>query len=72
MQKKKKEVQIKSLNKRFAVSKNKRQSSKLKTRHGKLAGCLGEILKNKKRMKKRFEDYVKNSGYVPPKSKKQR
>ena len=69
IQRRKKKLELKNLSKKLTKTKNKKAVLNLKRKHQELLNSIREVHKHKKTMKKRFEDYVKNSGYVPPKFK---
>ena len=72
IQRRKKNIELKKLSGYITRSKNKRSISNLKRKHKDLVDSIRETQKHKKNMKKRFEHYLKNSGYVPPKFKNRR
>ena len=66
IQKKKKELKIKELKEKLVKTRSKKKIPNLKRKHKELTNSLKEVYKHKKDMKRKFDDYVKNSGYVPP------
>ena len=66
----KNELRIKGINTKLKSIKDKKRLTKLKAEKKWLMADLKGIVDLKKNMKKRFDNYVKNSGYVPPKLKR--
>ena len=65
--KRKNELRIKEIKEKLKNIKDAKKIAKLKAEKKELMTALKGIINHKKSMKKRFADYVKNSGYVPPK-----
>ena len=72
VQKRKKNIEAEKLRKKLAKAKNKKSILNLKKKHKELHSSIRELNEHKKTMKKRFDDYVRVSGYTPPKFKKRR
>ena len=72
IEKRKKLAALENITNRIKKSKNKKTISKLKSEGKILLESVKKSREQKNIMKKRFSEYVKNSGYVPPKFKKQR
>ena len=69
IQRRKKEIELKRLKEKLSKTENKGAILKMEKKHKELVNSIKEVSNHKKNMKKRFEHYVKNSGYVPPKIK---
>lgn len=65
-------ISLEILRKKLAKAKRNSKTSILGKKHRELAKSLKDVHKHKKYMKKKFEDYVRESGYVPPKLKSKR
>ena len=63
----KNESRIKEITTKLKNIKDTKKTAKLKAEKKELMIGLKETISHKKKMKKRFQDHIKNSGYVPPK-----
>lgn len=66
--KKKKALLLEGINKKIKKAKNKKAIERLKTQKAELASSIKHVILSRKEMKKRFDNYIKRSGYVPPKT----
>ena len=67
--KRKTTLKIEDINKKLKTVKESKKIIKLKAKKKDLVNNLKETIKYKKNMKKKFDEHVKKSGYVPPKLK---
>lgn len=67
IERRKKKLELKRLKNSVKKAKEKEKILKLKKEEKEAADSLRSVRKHKESMKQRFEDYVKKSGYVPPK-----
>ena len=65
--KRKNTLRVEEINKKLKTVKDPNKIVKLKTKKKELMKDIKETTKHKKSVKKRFDEHVKNSGYVPPK-----
>ena len=72
IEKRKKIVELEKVRKKLRTASNKKLILRLKGAEKSLLNSVKESHEHKKAMKKRFEKYVKESGYVPPKFKHKR
>ena len=72
IEKRKKNLMLKNLKERIAHAKNKKIISNLKRKRKEMINSIRQVHKRKTGMRGRFEEYVKKSGYRPPKFKKKR
>ncbi|MEK6949805.1 MAG: hypothetical protein AABX34_06285 [Nanoarchaeota archaeon] len=68
--KRKTTLKIEEINKKLKSVKDPKKTVKLKAEKRELMATIKEIDNHKKNVKKRFDEHVKKSGYVPPKFKK--
>ena len=66
----KNESRIKEITAKLKNIKDTKKIAKLKAEKKDLLVSLKGAIDHKKSMKRKFDDYVKNSGYVPPKLRK--
>lgn len=69
IQRRKKTLRLKELNRKLKKLKDLKKIKKLKEEKINLLKALKEVHTNKERMKVMFHSYIKKSGYVPPKFK---
>lgn len=62
-------LKIEEINKNLKTVKDAKKIAKLKAEKRELIKDIKETDKHKKNVKKRFDEHVKKSGYVPPKFK---
>ena len=62
-------LKIEEINKNLKNVKDAKKIAKLKAEKRELMAAIKETDKHKKNVKKRFDEHVKKSGYVPPKFK---
>ena len=65
----KNEFRIKAINEKLKNVKDVKKIAKLKAEKKELMMAHKETTRHKEHMKKSFHDYIKKSGYVPPKFK---
>lgn len=68
--KRKTTFKIEEINKKLKTVKDTKKIVKLKAKKSDLMRDLKETIKYKKNMKKKFDEHVKKSGYMPPKLRK--
>ena len=62
-------LKIEEINKKLKSVKDPKKTFKLKAEKRELMATIKETDKYKKNVKKRFDEHVKKSGYLPPKFK---
>ena len=62
-------LKIEEINKKLKNIKNSKKVVNLRAKKRELMKNFKETSKHKKNMKKRFDEHIKKSGYVPPKFK---
>ena len=62
-------LKIEEINKKLKKIKDPKRLTKLKSEKSELMESIKETDKHKKNVKKRFDEHVKKSGYVPPEFK---
>ena len=63
-------LRVDGINKKLKTIKDAKKIAKLRAEKRELIESIKESNKHKKAVKKRFDEHVKKSGYVPPKFKK--
>ena len=66
---KKNTLRLEEINKKLKKLKDKNKIKKLKEEKSGVLNLIKEAHMGKKHMKARFDEYIKESGYVPPKFK---
>ena len=69
IQRRKNKLMLEEINKKLKKLKDKNKIKKLKEEKAGILKLVKEAHAGKKQMKERFDKYVKESGYVPPKFK---
>ena len=62
-------LKIEEINKKLKSAKDPKKTFKLKAEKRELMATFKETDRHKKNVKKRFDEHVKKSGYLPPKFK---
>lgn len=62
-------IRLEQINKNLKAIKDAKKIDKLKAEKKDLMKTLKETVSHKKNVKKRFDEHIKKSGYVPPKFK---
>lgn len=72
IQRRKNETRLGRLSRSLTKSKNSKAALNIKGKRLELLDSIKSVNESKKIMKKKFEDYVRKSGYAPPNSKNKR